>query len=276
MPEGPEVKYLCNLLNTAYKSQTLNSLQILSGRYTKKPPVNLKNFTTSLPAQIHAIQNKGKFLYITLNNGWYIWFTLGLTGTFYKNCEGKARDERGIYIDKYCRIRFNTSTHPFFFSDMRNFGTIAFHKSPELLEKKLNELGDDPLEATTPKITAEQLKNFKTAIRKQRNQNQPIGALLLNQKVLAGVGNYIRSMALYQAKISPHRPLASLTDADISKLYTAIKRIMWASYKKQLKSGLHTFKLQIYRKTHSPNGYPVIADEMPKGRTIYWVKESQH
>lgn len=284
MPEGPEVRYLADLLSKNFKNHQLASITILSGRYTKRHPDNLKTLNAALPSKITHIENKGKFLYINLQNGFSIWFTLGLTGTFYLNCAGKAKDERGIEVDKFCRMRldtFNTSisnSTPFFFSDMRNFGTMTIHlpkTSEALLKKKLQTLGDDPLTATTASEKTEQRKTFIKKVQSQRNQKKPIGTLLLEQKILSGVGNYVRAIALYRAKISPHRTLQTLTPQDLTSIYNEIYKVERASYKKQTLSGLHTYPLTVYRKTKDPKGNPIQSDELPKGRQIYWSPKIQ-
>lgn len=280
MPEGPEVKYLTDLLSKNFTNKKLTLVKPTSGRYHKTAPKNLQGLNKSLPSKITQISNHGKFIYINLQNGYSIWFTLGLTGTFFLNCAGKAKDERGIEVDKFCRIRLETSPPPtpFFFSDMRNFGTIAIHPpqdSHELLKKKLKTLGPDPLQATTPTQISHQRETFINKVQKHRTKTKPIGSLLLNQNILAGVGNYIRAMALYKAKISPHRPISSLTTQDLTNLYNSIHAIETASYKKQSKTGLHTYPLTVYRKSHSPAGNPIKSDELPKGRHIYWDPKVQ-
>lgn len=289
MPEGPEVKLLTTILAKNFTNRSLTKITPTSGRYKTRPPKNLRALNKVLPSKITQIQNHGKFIYINLQNGYSIWFTLGLTGTFFLNCAGKSKDERGIEVDKFCRIRLDTTSRPtgspdhpspkpFFFSDMRNFGTIAIHPPPtsnKLLNKKLNSLGPDPLQATTPTQQALQRKTFITRVQSFRTQSKPIGSLLLNQTVLAGVGNYIRAIALYRAKISPHRPLSSLTQKDLATLYNEIHKVETASYKKQSLSGLHTYPLTVYRKTKSPAGNPIKSDELPKGRHIYWDPKVQ-
>ncbi len=282
MPEGPEVKYLATFLSNKFKNKNLTDMSIMSGRYTKKSPTNFTSFRKSLPSKITTINCKGKFMYIILANDWSIWITLGLTGTFFTNCTGRTIDERGVEVDKYCRIKFTTLYHSirasFFYSDMRNFGTISLvpPKDKNLLEPRLQALGNDPLYATTPKTILAQQQDFISTVKSQRNQSQPIGELLLKQNILTGVGNYIRAMALYNAKISPHRTLKSISPNRLTLLYLQIHKIMHSIYRKQRFSGLHTYPLTVYRKTHTPKGHPVRADEMPKGRHIYWSPAEQY
>lgn len=278
MPEGPEVRVITDFLVKNFKNSSLSKISIITGRYTKKAPQNLTKLNGTLPAKILNIQNKGKFIYFTLDNDYILWFTLGLTGSFYKDCAGKTKNEQGIEVDKFCRIKLETSKGQLFFSDMRNFGTLAIHPpetSKEALEKKLKTLGPDPLSVYTDAQKDEQRAYFIKKVKSQRNKSKTIGTLLLEQKFISGVGNYVRAIALYHAKISPHRHLSTLTDKDLSNIYDEVYKIEQASYKKQTKSGIHTFKHTVYRKSTDPMGNPIKVDEMPKGRHIYWSPKVQ-
>lgn len=278
MPEGPEVRYITDTLRTNFQSKTLTNLEILSGRYKKRPPTNYNKLIKHLPTKITTIQNKGKFMYMILENGFTLWITLGLTGTFVLDCATKTRDERGILVDNFCHIKYTTSSKPFFYSDMRNFGTLHIHPpttNNNSLQKKLNTLGPDPLEVSSPSEKRKQIDTYVKSLESRKNQMTPIGTLLLEQKYLAGVGNYIRAIALYKAKISPHRPLKSLSTTDLQNIYDAVYKVEHASYNKQKLEGLHTFKLEIYRKDKDSLGNPVRKDELPKGRHIYWVEKIQ-
>ena len=157
---------------------------------------------------------------------------------------------------------------------MRNFGTIKFDNSEKNIENKLKTLGEDPL--NTKLKSKDQIDEYIKNLKKQRNHKKNIGEILLNQKLISGVGNYIRAMALYDAKISPYRELKDMSDMDIKRLYENISKIMKKSYNKQKRSGLHTYKLYVYRQKQSPKGKVITVSEMPKGRSMYWSKDEQN
>ena len=81
MPEGPEVKLLVIELNKILKNKVLFDIELLSGRYIKKPD-NFDNFINNLPLKIIEVKNRGKFIYFILENNWFIFNTLGMTGNW--------------------------------------------------------------------------------------------------------------------------------------------------------------------------------------------------
>jgi formamidopyrimidine-DNA glycosylase len=87
-------------------------------------------------------------------------------------------------------------------------------KDEGIVTKKL---GTEPLEpAFTPEILAEKLKKRKA----------PIKAMLIDQALIAGIGNMYADEALFDAKINPLRPADSLSLAEINRLYKAIQTVL--------------------------------------------------
>ena len=81
MPEGVEVSLLTKRIQKLKKC-TISSINILGGRYSRHGnPKGLKEIKKNLPLKIINIHNKGKFIYMTLENNWYILITLGMSGT---------------------------------------------------------------------------------------------------------------------------------------------------------------------------------------------------
>ena len=198
MPEGPEVKILVDQLKQKLNNSNIISLNINSGRYSKKKPDNYDNFTNSLPTKINSINCKGKFIWFEMENGWMIWNTLGMTGGW-KNVK-----------TKYSHLTLLTEKEgqdlELYFDDYRNFGTFKFMNNKSDLNKKLKDLGCDVLGNEFTKDYC-----FKV-LNKKINQNKTLPQVLMNQKLFCGVGNYLKSEILYQCKISPHRLIEDLTD----------------------------------------------------------------
>lgn len=161
-----------------------------------------------------------------------------------------------------------------YFNDPRHFGTIKFVKGEANLRKKLAELGWDPLGDSDP-------TGYVYAMRKVCATNKPIGQLLMDQKLFAGVGNYIRAEALYQAKMSPWRPGSSINREEMVQLFSALEEVMEESYQHQ-GATIHTYAtpygeegkysscFKVYGQKVDPLGNPIIKEETPEGRTIHW------
>lgn len=260
MPEGPEVTINVDYIKSIVGQFTLKDVQVLGGRY-KKNISTLKNydkFIKSLPSKCKTFSNKGKFIYIILENNWSIWITYGMSGHL-------TQEDK-----KHNNIQFimENSNDNFYFNDVRNFGTIQFHENLDELDKKLKTLGTDPLRE--PKNT----KYFIDKIRKM-NQTKVISEVLMDQKVYSGVGNYIRAEVLYRSKINPFLTLAELTDEQLKIIVDNIYFILKRAYDDE-KNGT-TYKFEIYGQKEDYYGNPVHRKEQPRiKRTIHWVPAVQN
>lgn len=198
------------------------------------------------------------------DNDYYIMITLGMSGKFIRN------------DDKHNNIEFVMKKYSIFFNDSRNFGTIKFTKSFEDIENKLNRLGPDILDNST---TCEIFKN------QLRKSDKKISLVLMNQKIISGIGNYLTSEILWYAKISPHRTINSLNDNDIKKIYKSMNKIIKKMYnfnkkKKSLNDTnfINDYKqgdFVVYRKKIDPFGNKIKSEKIG-GRTKWWVPGRQN
>lgn len=181
----------------------------------------------------------------------------------------------------------------FYFYDQLSFGTLKAVESDgsydsdassSVLDKKLKELGPDLLDESTT------IELFKEQIRKKINDTKPIGNVIVNQKIISGVGNYLRADALWMAKISPFRKVKDVKDTELEVLYKSLIGLIWGDYdyKTGVKKGYinKTLKLPndyqrdffIYRQEKDTNGNTVKKEELYEGsqkRFIYWVENVQ-
>ena len=226
MPEGVEVKLQLEKLDKLL-NQDIDKIEIHSGRYTRHGhPKGYISLKKNLPLKIKSIHHKGKFIYLMLSNDWIIMITLGMTGRLL------LKKER----EKHDHIEFITEKYKLFFNDLRNFGTIEFTNKKEILLHKLDKLGFDPLQE---KITTTE---FYAHIGKFKNME--IAELMLNQKFVSGIGNYLRSDILYCSKINPHAMIRNLSTDILNKLLKCIYKTMENSYRKQK---VKKHKFLIYR-----------------------------
>jgi DNA-formamidopyrimidine glycosylase len=263
MPEGPEVRITSQDLNKKFKGATITGFRTISGRYTKKSPKNLEEFRKKIPLKITEISNKGKFIYILLHNDSSIWITLGLTG--YLTNDMEMGDE------KHLRYLIETNKGPIYFYDQRNFGTIIFSNDRKELDKKLTTLGPDLLQTN---ITWQELKTIL-----MKSQNKPVAVVLMDQKKLSGIGNYLRAEILYDAKISPFKLVKDMSDVEFKRLLVSIKKEYEKAYKIQTKDGLEYPRynhFNVYRQKETPRGEKVASSKLGRdGRTIWYVPSVQ-
>ena len=109
---------------------------------------------------------------------------------------------------------------------------------------------------------------FKNKITKKNNLEKVIGNVLVNQKVISGIGNYLRADILWLSKISPFRKVKDLSNHDLQNIYDSSKSILANNLQ----------KFYIYKCNYDMYGNKVLTDLLYEGsqkRIIYWVKERQ-
>ncbi len=257
MPEGPEVSFMRNELNKKFKNCNLLAIKIVGGRYKRHGiPKNIQDFINKkLPIKIIEIKNKGKLLYIKLENNNYIIITLGMTGHLIQ------------YETDHTHYHFNTNCGTFYLEDVRNFGTLNIMNESEL-QQKLTKIGPDLL---NEKITD---VDFIKILRKKNNK--PIGEVLLDQKVVSGVGNYLRADSLYMSKISPFRLIKDISDKELKYLKKIIQLIMKKAFKSHIQHKyMRSYKFLVYGRKITDLNEPVITSPCCKNRSIYWVPSVQ-
>jgi len=265
MPEGAEVRKYGQSLAEKVSGTTLTSINIVSGRYTKKLPDGFETFCNRLPAPVVGVGVHGKFLYWILANDTYIHSTLGMTGHW--------TDQTPDHL----RLEFVTSRGSVFYSDQQNFGTLKFTTGKKTLIDKLEALGPDMLSDVTD-------DQFADAIRKKKDWT--ITKAIMDQSIIAGVGNYVKAESLWLSKISPHRLVSSLTDHEISVLNHSIQTVL----RESLQNGgatLRTYRgfdgsvgqyssmFAVYNQSQDPDGNDVVKEKTSDGRTTHWVPTVQ-
>ena len=233
---------------------------------THSPPAGLEEFTNNLPATVTTVGCKGKFIYIIFDNSYSIWNTLGMSGSW------------SPVSGKHSRFKLNFKDRSAYFNDIRNFGTLKITSDMNELYGKLGSLGPDMLSENVSDAV------FMGRIRKKNSKT--VAEVIMNQSVISGVGNYLKSESLYLAQISPHRNISDLSDEEISDLNNAIKLTIQASYKSggatihtfagfNGKEGEYSRRFAVYNQTYDPLGNKIVREKTRDGRTSFWVKQVQ-
>lgn len=104
------------------------------------------------------------------------------------------------------------------FCDSRKFGTIVVEKTDTLHNERLAHLGPEPLETTFT------LSHFKERLMK--SPTRAIKTVLMDQSIIAGVGNIYSDEMLHRAHIMPTRTAKSLSNTEFSNLFTAMREVL--------------------------------------------------
>lgn len=276
MPEGPEVTIIAEGLNKLVSGCYTMGFEFNNkSRYSKKLPDGFNDFQQSLKdglVKVVSVTNKGKFIYWTFSNGYYLMQTLGLSGGWFR--EEKKNSGCLFFFKNKETYEINTV----YYDDQRRFGTLKFTNDKQVLENKLSQIGPDLLNDKEFDMA-----DWLAIFHKPRNQNKMLVKLITDQKIMSGIGNYLRAEILYEAKLSPHRLISSLTDKELAKLYKAARYCIYESYKQGGTSirhysdiddtkGTYGLELKVYRKKKDPQGNSVKPEKIAKdSQTMYWV-----
>jgi formamidopyrimidine-DNA glycosylase len=270
MPESPEVARVHDGLMAELRGAIIVEFNVLGGRFLKRGPSGLENI--NLPTQVVSAGRKGKFMWFQFTGNQFMWCTLGMSGKWAKTREPHSHFE----------IKLSNGTS-LYFVDQRRFGTIKFSMEPEELRKKLATLGLDLLNDSIRDVE-ESIDQFSSLLDKRSSKT--IAEALMDQRICAGVGNYIKCETLYSAKISPYRLVKNVSYSERESLFIEIRRIMRASYMQGGASirnyqqvngndGQYIFYFKVYAQKLDPLGNTVIREETLDGRTTHWVPSVQ-
>lgn len=187
-----------------------------------------KNFSERLVGQeFLQMERYGKLLVFVLAKGWKLAVHLKMTGQLvYRAIDGKVRAVGGHPIvadlqslpNRFTRVIFSFADGGrLFFNDVRKFGYLKLLSAAEAA-KVAAEYGPDPLS-----------KKFSQQVFDQilaRRPRQKIKQLLLDQKMLAGVGNIYADEACFYAGIRPQRRVGEITAPERKKLRLALLAVL--------------------------------------------------
>ncbi|RST76564.1 DNA-formamidopyrimidine glycosylase [Siminovitchia acidinfaciens] len=203
MPELPEVENVRKSLLQLVKGKTIQSVEAGWPKIIKHP-LEVEQFYDALSGQtIHDLQRKGKFLVFMLDD-YSLVSHLRMEGHYSVN---QSEDP----TDKHTHVNFKfTDGTEMRYRDVRKFGTMhLFKKGTEDNELPLSKLGPEPF---SPACSADYLKSHF------QKTERIIKAVLLDQTIVAGLGNIYADEVLYKAKVHPERKAKSLTDEEIQRL----------------------------------------------------------
>ncbi len=214
MPELPEVETVCRGLNQLTQGQVFQGGEVLLHRSIAHPD-SIDAFWQGLTnTQIQQWQRRGKYLLAQLSPSGWLGIHLRMSGQllWVKQSEPLA---------KHTRVRFFfPDQRELRFIDLRTFGRVWWvnpHVPPESIITGLKNLGIEPFSSEfTPAYLKTKLNRRRCAIK----------TALLDQKMIAGIGNIYADEALFLGKISPLREAASLKDGEIEQLHTAILSVL--------------------------------------------------
>ncbi len=231
MPELPEVETVRIGLNRLLVGLVIEAVEAIN---PKSFLIDHKDQQSLLfGAKILDVRRRAKMLLIDLSTNCSLIIHLKMTGQLvfvasdiHFGAGHPSESLIGSLPDRSTRVIFRfTNGSSLYFNDQRKFGWIRLLPTVELPNSTLmNLLGPEPLD---PAFSWRILKQ-----RLQKRQNTSIKAALLDQTVLAGVGNIYADESLWGAKIHPQRLVRSLSDTNIRNLHNTLVAVLRMSISK--------------------------------------------
>lgn len=225
MPELPEVETVRRGLQELIPGKTIKAAyQLDSPKSFPNADSDVASFL--IGSDVLHVKRRAKVLLIELGSGYSLVIHLKMTGQLVFRGEqtfgaGHPNDSLiGTLPDRSTRVVIEfTDGSSLFFNDQRKFGWVKLMPTLEVPNIDfMKRVGPEPLEAD---FTAHQF-----AERFKRRSRTNIKSALLDQTVVAGVGNIYADESLWGAKIDPHRLVGSVTLEEFELLYTELRAVM--------------------------------------------------
>jgi len=256
MPELPEVEILVRHLRPLLAGRTIREVHVQ--RPAVLDPTTAPRFKMALRgATFLGVTRRGKYLLFEMRapgspRRFMLLGHLGMTGRMYLARKSEP-------WPKHAAVVLELGANQFIYDDPRYFGRLTLDASP------VAKLGPEPLTAQfTPGLLARELKRSR----------QPVKVKLLDQSLVAGIGNIYASEALFRAGLSPRRAANRLSAPQVEKLWQAIRKVLTEAidcgstiplnfqphrsnglfYYGSTQGGFYTERLRVYDRAAQPCG----------------------
>jgi formamidopyrimidine-DNA glycosylase len=280
MPELPEVETVCRVMRRALVGKRIVGVEVVPDTiiFGATPPEAIME--ALIGRVVKSIGRRGKTWWIETCEPPVLFGHLGMSGWIRELGKETVRlkehgdapldDETGRPRFLKLLIAAEDGTRVSF-TDARRLGRIWLGESARK-DPKVAKLGPDAHDAL-PKGDA-----FKGLFAKR---NTPVKAILMNQHVIAGIGNWVADEVLYHSRIAPQRLASSLSDPELASLRKAIVNVLriaveaGADDKKYPATWIFHHRWGGSRGADKIGRYKMVREEVA-GRTTAWVPALQH
>ena len=278
MPEGPEIKALIKRLKPYIEGKEVTKVRV-AGRFHSKKPKGFRAFQRAIQKEswmIDRINSHGKFIWICLQNRsgekekhtYYILFRLAMKG--WLDIEKWSVMPGGV-VDLYLG-----ETHHLYFWTGR-FGHVEFTADRQKLDDKLDKLGVDIMNRVTKERETKIIRLFR------KHARLSVADALLDQSIMAGIGNYQRSEILYDTKLDPSLKIGDVSNTKLKHLYKAAHAFAMKMYRFYLSHGIQyqynskerDALFRVYGKKKGPSG-ELVQVSVFRNRKVYWIPKHKN
>jgi len=231
MPELPEVEITRRQISAKMVGRTIRSVRTTKPSYFfLTPPKELERRLTG--RRVDSLSRHGKYLIAVLDDTSRLFLHLGMTGQLFTASARSVRllsttrggaltpekqDAFAPDLHTHLSLGFEDASEDVLFRDVRKFGKVRWLPGGAS-DPRLDKLGPDALTVTGPLLFSA-TRTRKTALK----------TVLLDQEVIAGVGNIYADEALFRAKLRPSRIARTLTRKESSVLADEIRAVLLRS-----------------------------------------------
>jgi DNA-formamidopyrimidine glycosylase len=269
MPEGPEVRIVSEQLRPQLLNSVLVDIRVRDRARERRVTGRncLAGILDTAGATIIAVAAHGKKIIVTLQSGVSVVISLLMEGHLNFQSNGWS----------YIELILRGST--LYFDDRRQLGLVAVYAAGV---SPIDKLGPDLLEAAL--TTWIDSSTWLGRMKPRRRSTQVICARLLDQQRVAGIGNYLKSEILYEARIHPERLTCDVTDTEWETLRQLSHTIIKLAYEhngltiatfKAPNGCAGSYPVKVYRLKQTTDGQPVTHRKTRDGRGSHWVEGYQ-
>ncbi|HVP89686.1 MAG TPA: bifunctional DNA-formamidopyrimidine glycosylase/DNA-(apurinic or apyrimidinic site) lyase [Terriglobales bacterium] len=210
MPELPEVETIVRGLAPGVSGRTIARAELLFPPLLRRPPKG--GLAVLAGRRVLGARRRGKMALLEVEGGLTLVFHLKMTGQLLLAAPGAAPPDRHTRLV----VTFRDGGSELRFRDVRKFGfLLCVRGEPERACPELSSLGPEPLGLA--------FEDFRRAVGRRKGR---IKSLLLDQTVVAGIGNIYADETLFDAGVHPETPAPALTANDLRRLWESARKIL--------------------------------------------------
>lgn len=212
MPELPEVETIRRDLSAEVEGRAIRSARVHRADILMNLPTPEAFRSEVVGRRIRSLGRRAKYLLFRLDDGRVLQVQLRMTGRF---ALARSRPDPDEFGHVAAELELDDG-RTLWYDDVRRLGGFRLLSAPDW-ERESERLGPEPL--------AEEYRPESLG-RALRGRRAPVKNLLLNQELIAGVGNIYASEALHRARLDPRRPGGELDATEVERLFGAVRRVL--------------------------------------------------
>jgi formamidopyrimidine-DNA glycosylase len=259
MPELPEVETIVRSLAAGIRGRVIDRVELLFKPLLRRPPKG--GLAVLAGSRVLGVRRRGKMALIACERGLTLVFHMKMTGQLLLTAEGTQAPDRHTRLV----IKFRDGGPELRFRDVRKFGfLLCVSGNPRGACDELSCLGPEPLDIT--------LEDFVRILRARKGR---IKSLLLNQTVIAGIGNIYADEILFDSGIHPETSAAALSKNEVGRLWESMRKILalaieakGSSLRDYVDADGQSGGFQFFHKVYDREGEPCVKCGRPVRKSV--------